>query len=228
MLFRSAPEVTYYEDVRPIVDTTCTRCHSDGGLAFSLQDPEQAVSMASAIAAAVSEGRMPPPAPDPECRDYADSERFVLSDADKETLIAWADAGAPLGDEADAPAVSADPLTSLAPYDVELYATQSYAPSFPGGEQNDYRCYLLDVGNTEKTWIRGMQAIIDNPTIVHHVVLFQPDGTDDLWDEGDPHDGFSCSGLGQGNWSTLGAWGPGANPTVLPDGIGIQIGRAHV
>jgi hypothetical protein len=66
-----------------------------------------------------------------------------------------------------------------------------------------------------------MQALIDNSRIVHHVVLFQPDGVDDL--PANAHNGFACSGLGQGNWSTLGAWGPGANPTVLPDGMGIRL-----
>jgi hypothetical protein len=212
---------TYYADVRPILDTTCARCHADGGIAFSMDDPATVVSMATAMKTAVQSGRMPPPAPDPSCRDYASSDRFVLSDADKATIAAWADADAPLGDAADAPGPRDESLVSLAPYDLELWAAQPYTPSFTTADGNDYRCFLLDVGNTDRTWIRGMQALIDNSRIVHHVVLFQPDGVDDL--PADAHDGFACSGLGQGNWSTLGAWGPGANPTVLPDGMGIRL-----
>ncbi|MFN7145722.1 MAG: hypothetical protein ACK4YP_18245 [Myxococcota bacterium] len=213
---------TYHADVRPILDQSCARCHTEGGIAFSLDDAETAVSMAAAMKAAVESGQMPPPAPDPACRDYESSARFTLTDAQRATIGAWADAGAPLGDPADAPGTRDDSLVSLAPYDLELWASQPYTPVFPA-DGNDYRCFLFDVGNAETTWITGMQALVDNTSIVHHVVLFDPNGTDDLWDEGDPHDGFSCSGLGQANWATLGAWGPGANPTVLPDGMGIRL-----
>ena len=214
---------TWYADVRPILDKSCARCHTDGGLAWSMEDPATAQGMAEAMKIAVESGRMPPPAPDPDCRDYEGSERFVLTDAEKATLAAWADADAPLGDPADAPGARDDSLVSLAPYDLELWAAAPYTPSFTPTDGNDYRCFLLDVNNPETTYIRGMQAMVDNTRIVHHVVLFDPDGTDDLWAEGDPHDGFTCGGLGQGNWSTLGAWGPGANPTVLPEGMGIRL-----
>lgn len=214
---------TYYADVRPILDKSCARCHTEGGVAFSMDDAATAQGMAAAMRTAVESGRMPPPAPDPQCRDYDASERFVLTDAEKATIGAWADAEAPLGDVADAPGARDESLTSLAPYDVELWAGQPYTPSFASTDGNDYRCFLLDVGNADTTWIRGMQALVDNTRIVHHVVLFDPDGTDDLWSAGDPHDGFACSGLGQGNWATIGAWGPGANPTVLPEGMGIRL-----
>jgi hypothetical protein len=214
---------TYYADIRPILDKSCARCHTEGGIAFSMDEAATAQGMAAAMKTAVQSGRMPPPAPDPECRDYSASERFTLTDAERATIAAWADAEAPLGNEADAPGARDDSLVSLAPYDVELWASSAYSPTFSAADGNDYRCFLLDVENTDRTWIRGMQALIDNSRIVHHVVLFQPNGTDDLWDAGDPHDGFACSGVGQGNWSTIGAWGPGANPTVLPEGMGIRL-----
>lgn len=213
---------TYYADVRPILDQTCARCHTDGALAFSLDEATTAQGMASAIATAVTEGRMPPAAPDPACREYTDSARFTLTDEQRATLDAWASAGAPLGEVSDAPGPRDATLEHLPTYDVELRSAQPYTPSFPS-DSNDYRCFLIDVGNTDTTWITGMQALVDNMSIVHHVVLFQPEGTSDLWGQGDPHDGFSCSGLGQGNWTVLGAWGPGANPTVMPEGMGIRL-----
>jgi hypothetical protein len=216
--------VTYYADVRPILDKACVRCHTDDGIApVSFDDPAQAAGLASAMVEETAAGRMPPPAPDATCRDYESSERFSLTNDEKATLAAWADAGAPLGDEADAPGAPDLSLTSLAPYDQEVWASKPYTPQFTATDGNDYRCFLIDLGNTETTYLTALQAIIDNKRIVHHVVLFSPAGTDDLWGEGDPHDGFSCGGLGQGNWQTLGAWGPGANPTVLPEGMGIML-----
>lgn len=213
---------TYHADVRPILDQSCARCHTDGGIALSFDEADIVLGMSAAIREAVSSGRMPPPAPDPECRDYDASDRFTITEAQRATLLAWADAGAPAGDPATAPGPRDVSLERL-DYDLELWASQPYTPSFTSDE-NDYRCFLLDVGNDETTWISGLQALIDNTTIVHHVVLFLPDGTDDLFaDYEDPYAGFSCSGLGQGNWGTLGAWGPGANPTVLPEGMGIRL-----
>jgi len=52
---------TYYGTVGPILQTHCVGCHSEGGIApFPLDDPQWAVRMAPAMAAAVQSGRMPP------------------------------------------------------------------------------------------------------------------------------------------------------------------------
>jgi hypothetical protein len=219
------PAPTYYADVRPILDATCARCHNAEGIAASFDDPAAAQGLAATMKAYTQSGYMPPPAPASDCRDYASSERFTLTDAQKATIAAWADAGAPLGDAADAPPARDTTLESLAPYDLELWATQPYTPSFSPTDGNDYRCFLIDVGNEAPTYVTALQAMVQNTRIVHHVVLFQPSSTDDLFEQGDPdpYAGFSCGGLGQGNWSTLGAWAPGANPTVLPEGVGLPL-----
>ncbi len=213
---------TYYADVRPILDRTCARCHNAEGIATSFDDPAVVQGLAATMKAYTQSGYMPPPAPAADCRDYQSSDRFTLSDADKQTLSDWSDAGAPLGDVAASDRDTT--LEDLDHYDVELWASQPYTPSFTPGNVNDYRCFLLDLDNPAPEWITALQAEVDNTRIVHHVVLFLPDGVEDLYANGvEPHDGFSCSGLGQGNWSTLGAWAPGANPTVLPEGIGIPL-----
>lgn len=212
---------TYYQDVRPILDRTCARCHNDAGISASFDDPAVAQGLAATMKAYTQSGYMPPPAPATDCRDYQSSDRFTLSDADKQTISDWSDAGAPLGDSV---ASERDTTLEDLDYDVELWASQPYTPSFSGADGNDYRCFLIDLDNTSEQWITALQAEVDNTRIVHHVVLFLPDGVDDLYAEtAEPHDGFSCSGLGQSNWSTLGAWGPGANPTVLPEGVGMPL-----
>ena len=91
----------FYGDVQPILNAQCSRCHTEGGVApSSFDDPATVVVLAAAIRSATQEGRMPPPAPNPECAPYANSEAWRLSDADKATIAAWVDAGAPLGDAA--------------------------------------------------------------------------------------------------------------------------------
>lgn len=214
---------TFYKDVRPILDQSCARCHTTGGLSMSFDDPATAVGLAGLMKDYTQSGYMPPPAPDPTCRDYQDSDRFFLTDADKATIAAWADAGAPLGDEADAPVPGeADPVRDIGPYDYTLVPPVAYAPDF-SGDRNDYRCFLLDIGNTETVFITGAQALVDNDPIVHHIVLFTPSRPVTTDDGSDPHDGFACDGLGDASWSVVTAWGPGANPTVFPEGMGMEM-----
>ena len=219
---------TYWADVRPLLDRNCARCHNDGGQAPSFDAAEAAQALAPLMAAYTAEGRMPPAAPDPSCAEYGGSDRFVVEDGEKATLAAWADAGAPLGDPADYVAAPTDAI-STAPFDLELHGTTPYHPAF-GDDGNDYRCFVLDVGNTSALYLTGLEALVDNDAIVHHIVLFElldggytGDGT------ADPHDGFACSGLGEPGWDFLAAWGPGANPMTFPENSGMRLPKdAHL
>lgn len=218
----TASDVTYYQDIRPILDKSCARCHNPESIAPSFDDPAVVAGLADTMKAYTESAYMPPPAPAADCREYESSERFTITDEEQATIAAWADAGAPLGEEVETTRDTT--LEQLDSYDLELWASTPYTPTFSAGNGNDYRCFLIDVGNTSTQYITAMQAQVDNTRIVHHVVLFLPDGVEDLYANGtDPYEGFACGGLGQSNWSTLGAWGPGANPTVLPEGVGIPL-----
>jgi hypothetical protein len=215
------PAPTYYADVRPILDNTCARCHTDGGVApVSFDQPDDVIALADLIVANTQAGTMPPPAPDPACHDYTDSDRMVLSDADKATLKAWVDGGKELGDPADAPAAPEE--FHIGPFDVEYRAAEAFTPTFASGT-DEYRCFAFDSGNDADKFIVGLEALPDRSSIVHHVVLFQDDsGTADLG----ATDGFACEGFGNPDWSVLAAYGPGEVPTTFPEGAGMRL-QAH-
>ncbi len=209
--------LTYYRDVKPVLDRSCVRCHTDLGTAPSFADPADVVALASAIAGYVQAGAMPPAAPDPTCRDYENSDRYVLSDADRTTLLDWAATGAALGDSAaqvDGPGA----IASLGPFDAELRGSP-YTPSF-GADGNDYRCFVLPVGNPSPAFLTGLEALVDRPEIVHHVVLFEPAGVSEA--QRAP-EGFSCSGFGEAGWGVVGAWASGGTPLWFPEGVGYPI-----
>ncbi|GDX81205.1 hypothetical protein LBMAG42_30160 [Deltaproteobacteria bacterium] len=214
----TAADPTYYADIKPILDEDCARCHVQGGLAPSFEEPADVVALADAIVSYVDAGLMPPPAPDPACRDYEHSERFVLSAEQKATLREWAAAGAPLG-EPEAQVDGPGPLASIGPFDKELYGSAAYQPSF-GGDGNDYRCFVLNLDNPSPVFFTGLEAIVDNDAIVHHVVLFQ---TREVTAEQLAPDGFYCSGFGDPTWSLLAAWAPGGTPLQFPDGLGMRL-----
>ena len=69
------PPLTYYRDIKPIVDGKCTTCHVVGGIAsFPLTSVDDVVTQAGPIRAATSARRLPPWLAAPGCQTYtADS-----------------------------------------------------------------------------------------------------------------------------------------------------------
>ena len=209
---------TYYKDVRPILDQTCARCHSEGGVApVSFDDPETVQALALKIQIYTADGIMPPPAPDPTCAPYESDDTYFLTDAAKQTLSDWADAGAPLGDATDAPPKHEMP--TLAPFDVELRGELPWTPEFSPDDKNAYRCWAFDLGNDEDVFVTGFEALIDQVQEVHHAALFIDwSYTADV----DDADGFDCNGLGEDDWQYIHAWGPGAPYLQFAEGQGLR------
>ena len=91
---KNAP--TFNKDVAPILYKNCVGCHRDGEIApMSLMTYEDARPWAKAIRDEVSDRNMPPWHTDAPKGTFH-NER-ILSDADRETLVAWANGGAPRG-----------------------------------------------------------------------------------------------------------------------------------
>ncbi len=93
---------TFSKDVAPILFKNCTGCHRAGEIApMSLLTYEDARPWAKAIRDEVSEGHMPPWHADAKHGTFANDRS--LSASDKETLVKWANGGAPRGNPADLP-----------------------------------------------------------------------------------------------------------------------------
>src|ERR1700746_1125691 len=99
----SAPaSVTFHRDVLPILQKNCQGCHRPGEVApMSLLTYADARPWAKAIKTAVVSKKMPPWFADPQYGHFANDRR--LSDAQINTLVAWANNGAPEGNTKDAP-----------------------------------------------------------------------------------------------------------------------------
>src|SRR5271169_4491263 len=99
-----APAPTFSKDVAPILFKHCANCHRPGeiGSAVSLLSYDTARPWADSIKEKVARREMPPWPADP-----SHSMKFrndpLLTQQEIDTLVAWADAGAPKGNDADLP-----------------------------------------------------------------------------------------------------------------------------
>ena len=106
-LFAAKPaepaRATFTKDVAPILQQHCQACHRPGEAGpFSLLTYQQARPWAKAIKEAVLLKKMPPWFADPHYGKFSNDRSLAQSDVD--TLVAWADGGAPEGDARDLPA----------------------------------------------------------------------------------------------------------------------------
>lgn len=218
--------VTYYQDVQPILNTYCTRCHQEGGQGVGdFNDPDDVLVLAGQMIAQLDAGTMPPPASDPDCRDYFGSDRLVMAPDTKETIRTWIDEGKVLGTPPTAAVEPPLPM-QLANPDLQLKMVAPYEPLFEDEDNpgNEYRCFALDHGQDEDFFITAFHPILGNPEIIHHIVLYRL--SENSLPDHDPALGWDCiddmGGQGEGMIAT---WAPGALPVEFDGTKGIKIKR---
>ncbi len=164
----AAPVFT--KDVAPIFDASCTTCHRSGGLGpFSLVEYDSAKENAAEIRHAVETGYMPPwHAEGPHDRFLNDRR---LSEADKQTILRWIDAGAQKGDDADLPArpVYASEWTIGTPDAVVEMATEF---TIPAKGTVEYQYFEVPTNFTEDHWVNAIEIMPGAREVVHHVIVY--------------------------------------------------------
>lgn len=218
--------LTYYRDIKAIVDARCAGCHRPGDIApFSLTTYAEVAAMAPYMVEDLESRTMPPWPPAAACRTYEHDRS--LGDGELAALLAWIDLGAPEGDPKDAPPAP-DPLPPLG-FDVDLAAAEPYTPTVVPDE---YRCFLYDWPKDQVTYATGFTIEPGDRAIVHHVIAFiippSAAATYEALDAADPAPGYPCFGSPGGDNSFdvewLGAWVPGiGDQGAFPEGTGIEI-----
>jgi hypothetical protein len=214
---------TWHRDVQPLMAQSCGACHVEGGIApFPLTTFREAYDRRALIREQVESRRMPPWPPGPGCTDYEHDRS--LPDADRATLLAWLDNGAPEGNPSDARSAPPPPAAGLSRVDRTLRLSAPYAPV---QSPDEYRCFLLDWPETEERYITGFNAVPGNPSIVHHVLAFlaTPDRVSQFQslDDADAGPGYRCFGGPGGVAQALGAWAPGSRGGDFPAGTGLLV-----
>jgi hypothetical protein len=172
--------------------------------------------MKDAIRAAVRDRRMPPYPADPSCNSYRD--HVPLSSVEIATIQAWADAGAPEGDPSTAAPTVGPSVPRLPRVDLTLGLPAPYTPSPAPGEQDEYRCFLLDWPGSSDLYVTGYEVRPGEARVVHHAVasLLAPQSVAGfLAQHPGAAQGFSCGAGSLGGPSNMssGASGDGGGGT---------------
>jgi len=207
-------------DVADVLETHCQTCHSSPpqfGAPMALMTradllaapvgngKDTASRVADLVVSRTAAGEMPPP-PD-----------VALSEADQATLASYVQSGLPEssdtcgtgggGTGGGEPTLDCTPDTTLKPT----------APfEMPADKSDLYVCFGLEMQNDVQRQITAIAPLIDNTTIIHHILLLQ--APEAVSSQGEP-----CDFINTG-WKLVYAWGPGTGPLVLPKEAGYPVG----
>jgi hypothetical protein len=221
---QSAP--TFYGDVLPILQGHCQVCHRTGGIApMAFETYEQTKRFAAAIRIAAQNRRMPPWFAERGIGKFSNDPS--LSDGEIALLATWAEAVAPAGNAADAPAPRrwAERWTIPEP---DLAVAMTEGVKIPADGEVDYTYEIVPTHFTEGQWVRASEILPGMAENVHHAVVYvrppesrwlrhapvgKPFTASDLRTEEERRDAM---------WTTsdiLLVYAPGSTPDDWPEGM---------
>ncbi len=166
-------EEVSYEQVAPIIQGKCVKCHRAGDVGpFAYDSYRKAKGWSEMMREVILADRMPPWGADPEVGHFRNDGS--LTPDEKKLLVAWAEAGAPRTDEnADYLAAHKEVRDSewlLGEPDLELAMAEAF--EVPAEGAIEYQLFDIPTGLKEDTWIRGFEVHPGNARVVHHALVF--------------------------------------------------------
>jgi hypothetical protein len=166
-------ELSYSEDIAPIIAENCAECHREGGIApFAMNNKQAVQGWSPMIREVVMTKRMPPGQIDNKVGHKMANE-MNLADDEIQKLVRWVNAGAPMDD-------GADPLAQLTWPDTKWQlAAELGEPdlvvkippqAIPATGVVDYMDIPIDLGLEEDRWVRASEVAPDKVEVLHHII----------------------------------------------------------
>jgi hypothetical protein len=214
-------KVTWNRDIAPVVYGNCVSCHREGEVApFPLVTYKDASKRAGMLAQVTGEKLMPPWKAADDWGKFHDERR--LTEAQIALFKAWAKAGAPEGDKADAVAAPTFPEGwQLGKPDLVVKMPKAYEVPAKGRDIMAYNVMALDV--PEDKYVVGFEYRPGNRKVVHHMIALldsRGNARKVAKEKGDGTSYVSFGGPGFMPTGGLGGWAPGVTPRFLPEGVG--------
>jgi hypothetical protein len=220
------PEPAFYRDVLPILQERCQSCHRAGEIApMPFTTYEETKPFAVPIATDARSRTMPPWFADPSVGHFANDPS--LSAAQIETLSAWAAAGAPGGNIAEAP----PPRKFAEGWNIpqpDLVMRMPKPVAIPAMGDVEYTYEIVPTGFTEGKWVEMCEIRPSSRENVHHAVVYirpsdspwlrdlpknVPFTASDMTNEQDMHDTHTTKA------DILLVYAPGSSPDNWPAGM---------
>lgn len=203
-------ELSYSQDIAPILQEKCVTCHLSGGIGpFALDSYDVVKGYAPMIRETVRTRRMPPYFADPHIGTFKNNQGLTSEQTRK--LVQWIEAGAPRGS-------GEDPLLAnrgrTAP-DWPEYLGQPDVivdiPAFsvPATGIVEYQNQRVANPFTENTWLRAISIKPGDRRVLHHVVS--------------NHVADRSLGSPTIPGGSVGSYTPGAEAQVIADGAGAPV-----
>lgn len=228
---------TFTKDIAPILQARCEECHRKGTAApMSLVTYEEVRPWAKSIRQRVITRNMPPWHLDKTVGIQHFQNDRSLSDAQIAAVVAWVDAGAPLGDPKDMPPPRKWPddggwqLAKV--YGQPDLVLKSEPYTMPAHGQDVWYKPLTDVTLNEPRWVRAVEmrpGTLAGRKIMHHVLarLIQQEAGGPSNPGAAPEDGAAAAALG--NAGLLMEWAVGKNyDTYRPDTGKLLLPGSHI
>jgi hypothetical protein len=204
---------TYHQDIRPMLERSCTPCHRAGGMApFALDSYAAAFKRASLIRYQTIIKAMPPCVVRSDFGDFCETP--AVTDAEIVTIQNWVRAGAPEGVRPSNPAPNArPPRWRLGPPDQVL--RPSGAIEVPAEGSPYWRAYRLELKLPANARLRAFDLRPASPNVLRSALLAiapakLPAGAGK---------GFSTAAtMNLPAQNLIGAWAPGYRAWSLPNG----------
>ena len=171
----AAEVVTFNKDVMPILQKNCQTCHRPGNIApMSFLSYETTRPWAKAMKAAIITRKMPPWFADPQYGHFSNDRSLKQEEID--TIVQWADNGAPKGDPKDAPPAVEWPENGWTTNpDVVLKGVPYTVQAAPARNVIEWMTLVTPTGFTKDTWITSVEVKPSELGVTHHIcVSFVP------------------------------------------------------
>jgi hypothetical protein len=202
-------QISYVDDIVPILTDNCTHCHSEGGIApWAMSEYRMVQGFAPMMREVIRTKRMPPWHVDPEVGEW--QHDAGISDTEAGTLVRWIEAGAPRGD-------GVDPLPELKPRE-GMWALGEPdlvidIPAFdvPATGVVDYKFPHVANPLDEDVWVVAATIIPGDAQAVHHVLMGSAD---------EPPSYDDREGVFQ---NYIMGYAPGNESAYMPEGTGVFV-----
>jgi len=162
----------YTKDIAPIIEKNCAVCHHQGGIGpFAMDSYTMVQGWSPMIREVLLTKRMPPMQVDPNISHFSNA-RYIANN-DLQTLVHWIDAGSPRGTAKD------DPLTKLhfgTRTDWQLgkpdFVITAKTHEVPATGVLDYINDEIELQFDEDKWVKAVQFIPGDPTVLHHLLSY--------------------------------------------------------